>query len=110
MPSVTPEYLAEATRLVEARISRLRDLTYLEVQALPETDSIDAIIAGTQASITMFRYQDAFQLEGKTLLVVLAATPGLSGMTSFHIERGLLFSPSGPVRLATDIELQNSGG
>jgi hypothetical protein len=42
--------------------------------------------------------------------VVLIARHVLGGMASFHTERGLVFSPGGAPRDATDQELQNSGG
>jgi hypothetical protein len=110
MSSADPHYVAEATRLVEARIQELQRLKYLEASALPEADGIDIVITGKKASITTFRQDNAYQLEGKTLLVVLVAKPGFLGMSSFHIERGLVFSPHEEAREATALEIQNSGG
>jgi len=110
MARPTPEYIAEATRFVETKIHGLRQLSYAEASLLPEVDGADVVIAGQKASITTFRQTDAYQLGDKILVVVLAANPSFFGMTAFHIERGLVFSPTEPVRTATELELQNSGG
>lgn len=110
MARPTPEYIAEATDLVEKKIHGLRQLSYEQACLLPEVDGADVLIANQKASITTFRQTDVYQLEGKTLVVVLAAKPSFFGMTAFHIERGLVFSPAEPLRTATELELQNSGG
>lgn len=110
MARPTPEYIAGATSLVEAKIQALQNLSYEEASSLPEVEDADVVLAGNKASITTFRYADAYQLEGKTLIVVLAAKPSFFGMCSFHIERGLIFSPIESPRSATELELQNSGG
>ena len=91
MSRPTPEYIAEATALLEAKVQGLRRLTYAQACELPEAQGADALIADTKASITTHRHTDAYQLAGKTLIVVLAAKPSLFGMTAFHIERGLVF-------------------
>ncbi len=107
---LSPDYAPEASRLIEGRLAELRRLTLAEAAALPETNGSDTVISGVKASITTFRYLNPFQHEGSVLLVVLVAKPRWFGMASHHIERGLLFSPDGKVREATERELQNSGG
>ena len=107
---VSPDYAPEASRVIEARVGELRRLTLEEAAALPETNGVDTVISGVKASITTFRYLNPFQMEGSVLVVVLAARPMWLGMAAHHIERGLMFSPDGKVREATERELQNSGG
>lgn len=68
------------------------------------------VVAGFESSITTFRYNDAYQLDGNILIVVQAARPTMFGLAEQHIELGLVFSSTKPVRDATDTELQNSGG
>jgi hypothetical protein len=106
----SPGYAVEASRLLEDRLSQLRRLTLSEAAALPETNGVDTAISGEKASIATFRYLSPFQLEGSVLVVVLVARPRWFGMAAHHIERGLMFSPDGNVREATEHELQNSGG
>ncbi|XVJ69693.1 MAG: hypothetical protein HEQ39_08580 [Rhizobacter sp.] len=110
MTSPTPKYMAEATRMVEEQIRRLQKLNFEQACTLPKIDGLDLVIAETKTSITTLQYSDAYQLEGKILVVVLAATPSFFGMTAFHTERGLFFSTDEPTRSATEVELENSGG
>jgi len=110
MPTSKGAYIEAATRLVEARVKALSDLSFSQAAALPETDSAKFVIEGMASSITTFRYSDAYAIEGRVLVVVLAARPTLLGIAAQHIERGLVFSPYEAVRPATQLELQNSGG
>ena len=104
------EYKAEATRIIDGRITRLRQMAFAEAAALPEVSGEDVVIAGTKASVTVFRQHSPYQLEGRILVTVLVARERWFGMTAHHIERGLVFSSGADPREATDIELQNSGG
>jgi hypothetical protein len=110
MASIDPQYIAEASRLVDDRIKELERLTHAEAECLPEVTEMVTVIAGRKASITVFRQDDSYELEGKTLVVVLAATPVALGTGAHHVERGLVFSARDPARRATERELQNSGG
>jgi hypothetical protein len=103
-------YNEEAARIIEDRIKELRFMTFAEVATRPETSSEDQLIAGEKASVTVFRQDSPYQLDGRVLVTVLVAKSGWFGMTSYHIERGLVFSPGEQVREATETELQNSGG
>ncbi len=96
--------------MVVERIDALKALAFEQAASLPEAQGADFTIEGKQASVTTFRYTNAFGLDGKVLVVVLAARPSLLGMGSHHIEQGLVFSEDGHVRSASDVELQNSGG
>lgn len=99
-----------ALSIVQERIQQLRSLDFETAVELPEVDSVHTVIAGYESDVTTFRYNDAYQLSGKTLVVVSAARPTMLGMAEQHIELGLVYSPSEPVRDATETELQNSGG
>jgi len=103
-------YEEAATRLVVERLDALRSLTFEEAAALPPADGTDFTVGGQPASLTTFRYTDAYGLEGKVLVVVLAARPVVRGLGAHHIEQGLVFSPESGVRSATEAELRNSGG
>ncbi len=100
----------EAARLVDVAIGELRGLSFLKAQSLPGVTESDLNIGGREGTITTFRYIDAIAVEGKVLVVVLAATPTWMGMASHHVERGLVFSEHFPAREATQVELENSGG
>lgn len=104
------EYNAEANDIVGRRIEVLRQLTFAQAAALPETNGEDVVIAGSKASVTVFRQSSPYQLEGKILVTVLVARETWFGMSAHHTERGLVFSSEQEVREATEIELQNSGG
>lgn len=104
------EFALAALPIVRSRIDQLRTLDVQTAAALPEVESLALDIAGHKSSITVFRYNDAHQLEGKVLVVVLAARPTMFGLAQQHVELGLVFSTSEAVRDATITELQNSGG
>ncbi len=108
--NISVDFAEAALPLVQGRVEMLRTLGYKEACALPEVEGSDLLIEGMNASLTVFRHSDAYQLEDKTLVVVLAARPTMFGMGAQHVERGLVFAPDGSVRDATDLELQNSGG
>lgn len=101
---------AEAVRIIDDRLTALRRLTFAEAAALPEASSESTVVAGNEARIKVFRKDDAYQLDGKILLVVMVGKLIWFGMGSHQIDRGLVFSPDQPVRDATDIELLYSGG
>jgi hypothetical protein len=103
-------YNEEAARIIEDRIEELRIMTFAEAATLPETSSEDQLVAGEKASVTVFRQDSPYQLDGRVLVTVLVARSRWFGMISYHIERGLVFSPDEQVREATETELQNSGG
>ena len=103
-----PEYIGAATERIEERLRVLRHLTYEEVAELPEADGAEVMIADHIATITVFRYS-ADAPGGKILVVVQAAKPALLGAATRHIERGLVFSPNGSARDATDLELRDAG-
>lgn len=110
MRNRSAEFAQAALPMIHSRIEKLRTLDAQAAAALPEVGGVRMVIAGFESSITVFRYNDAYQLNGKTLVVVLAARPTMFGLPSQHIELGLVFSPTEPVRDATEKELQNSGG
>ncbi len=110
MRNVSLTFSEAALPLVQRRVDELRILGYTEACALPEAEGSDLLIEGLKASLTVFRYCNAYRLEEKTLVVVLAGRPTMFGMGAQHVERGLVFSRDGTVRDATDLELQNSGG
>lgn len=111
MMSKSTELFAKAARpVVRQRLSELSNLSYEEVAKLPEVSATDVVIAGMKASLSVFRQDNVYQLEGKTLVVILAARPTMFGMCQQHIEQGLVFSQKEPAREATELELQNSGG
>ena len=104
------KYREEVERVIDGRIRDLRGKSFDEASALPEVASEDCLFAGEKVSVTVFRQNSPYQLDGKVLITVLVAKPELLGMTSTHIERGLVFSPNEAVREATQDELQNTGG
>lgn len=103
-------YEKEAASTIVARIELLRRLTFAEVARLPEASGEDIVVAGQKASLTVFRQESPYQLSGKILVTVLVARERWFGMAAHHIERGLVFSSDEPIREATEIELQSSGG
>ncbi len=107
---IDPNYKAEADGIIESKIEQLRGLTYAQARALTEVASEEIVIAGIKASVTVFRQDSPYQLEGRTLAVVLVARERWFGMVAMHIEGGLVFSPGEATREATELELQNSGG
>jgi hypothetical protein len=110
MRSVSLAFSEAALPIVQRRVDDLRMLGYKEAFALPEAEGSDLLIGGMKASFTVFRYSNAWQLEEKILVVVLAARSTMFGMGAQHVERGLVFARGSGVRDATDLELQNSGG
>ena len=96
--------------LVEQKLAGLARLSYDQARQLPEVEGSDVDFSGVKASLTVFRQDDAYDLAGKILVLVVAARPTLMGIATQHVERGLVFSPSEPTREATQSEIRNSGG
>ena len=69
-------YNEEAARIIEDRIKELRIMTFAEAATLPETSSEDQLIAGEKASITVFRQDSPYQLDGRVLVTLLVARSG----------------------------------
>lgn len=66
-------YEVEAARVIKKRLDELRRLSYAEIQALSEAEGEEIVIAGTRVSLTVFRQEAPYQLEGRTLVTVLVA-------------------------------------
>ena len=96
--------------MIDQRINKLRELTYEEAAALPEAAGEEAQLAGVRCAITVFRQHDPCGPPNSIVVTVQAARRGFLGIASYHTERGLIFTPEGTVREASDRELQNSGG
>jgi hypothetical protein len=101
-------YQSEAVKVLEDRLNRLRLLSHADARALAEADSEDIVIAGAKASVTVFRQDDAYQLQGRTLVTLLVLRRWWFGLHTHHMTRGLVFSPDEATREATNLELQNS--
>jgi hypothetical protein len=103
-------YEVEAARVIKKRLDELRRLSYAEVQALSEAEGGGDRYCWYKGKPHRVPPGGPYQLEGRTLVTVLVARERWFGMTAYHIERGLVFSPDGTIREATTLELQNSGG
>ena len=100
----------EALSTIQSEVDRLKaGLTFAQARALPEAEGRDIVIAGKEVQLTTFRQAELRFLKGDVLITVQVARFGLGGMTSYHTERGLIFSPHSPPRDATDDELMESG-
>ncbi|MCG2584172.1 hypothetical protein [Massilia sp. TS11] len=101
----------DASRILEERVSSLRTLTYERAIGFPETSEEETIVvAGKRCKLIVFRQPGPEELTDSILITVLLSRSGLLGITQYHTERGLLFSPANPVREATDMELLQNGG
>jgi hypothetical protein len=107
---VDATYQAQADREIELRISKLRLLSYREVAELPIEAGEEALLAGAKSSITVFTLRGPYTQSNSLLVAVQVARRGVLGVASYYTERGLIFSPDAPVREATELELQNTGG
>ena len=96
--------------MIDQRIGELRALTFEEAAALPEASGEDTRLAGARCAVTVFRQRDPYELPNSILVTVQVARRGLLGIVSYHTERGLIFTPQGTIREASELELQNSGG
>ena len=103
-------YEREANRIIEKHLSKLCLLSYEDALKLPESDGHDCSVASLDASVTVFRQTSPYGLDGQVLVTVLVARSIFAGMFQKHIEKGLVFSPNAATRVATEIELQNTGG
>lgn len=103
-------YQLEADALIRSRIAQLRTLTFAKAAALPETAAEERVILKRRCALTVFVQHSPYLLSDQTLVTVQVARLGVLGVSSYHIERGLVFSPDGSIRDATEEELQNSGG
>jgi hypothetical protein len=102
-------YQLEVDALIRSRIAQLRTLTFAQAAALPETVGEERIILNRKCTLTVFVQLSPYLLSEQTLATVQGARLGVLGV-SYHVEGGLVFSPDGSIRDATEEELQNSGG
>jgi len=101
------EFAAEAQRIIAARLSPLRLLSYEQASAIaPVSDEQDVVVAGCKCQVATFAQ---VLVGGDVLIVVLVARPSFLGI-SRHTDGGLVFSPQKSVRDATDEEIRNNGG
>ena len=98
---------AEATRILERHIARLKALSFEQAQVLPEA-SDERDVEHSPYAVTVFAQRDLPGFENAILVTVQLARK--SGLASYHTERGLIFSPAHPPREASREELRNSGG
>ena len=94
----------EITELIDTWILRLREKSFKEVAALPETIEENVLLHGKQCGLTTYVQKLG---SGDLLVTVQFASPILFGLGSQHRERGLVFSPSNRVREATSQELHD---
>ena len=102
--------MTEALRVIQARMDVLkRSLDFAVAMALPPAQSEDIVIVGREAQLTTFCQKDQ-PSPGQVLVTTQIARHSLGGVTSLRLEQGLVVSPDGLVRAATDDELLASGG
>ena len=97
----------EIEDLLAARISEMRAMSFNEAALLAEATSEEVSLAGQACALSVFRLQVATDA---VLVVVQISRRGISGVTSYHSERGLVFEQGGIVREASSQELLASGG
>jgi hypothetical protein len=66
-------------------------------------------VAGREVQLTIYRQAAVRSLGRQVLVTVQLARHALGGVVSFHIEKGIVFSPEAPARDATEQELLDSG-
>jgi hypothetical protein len=102
-------YKAEVAQAMEARITRLKQLTFEQAASLPESAAEEAVLGGSKCTFTVFRQQNRDGLPNTVLVTVQVARRRLLIMGE-PPERGVVFTPEGAAREATVLELCNSGG
>jgi len=107
---VDASYQAQVDCEIERFISKLRQLSYDEAAELPTEVGEDIRLSGAKCSVTVFTLRGPYSQPNSLLIAVQVARHGALGIASYHTERGLVFSSDAPVREATELELQNSGG
>jgi hypothetical protein len=108
--NLAEEFRSEALCAIDAQIASLRaTLDFTAASSLPHARSLDIVLAGREAQLTIFRQNDQ-PSPGKILVTAQVARHSLGGVTSLHFEKGLVISPDGVLREATDLELLISGG
>jgi hypothetical protein len=108
--TLAEKFREEATGVARELAARLREtLTFAEAILLPESNSQDIVVAGKEAQLTIYRQVGVSSQDGQVLVTVQVARHALGGVVSFHIEKGIVFSPTVPARDATEKELLASG-
>jgi len=76
-------YQEEAARVIEARIQKLRLMSFAEAMELPEISSEEELlIADEKARVMVFRQHGPDQLEGRVLVTVLVSRSVWLGIAS----------------------------
>jgi len=102
-------YKAEIAQAMEARIARVRQLTFAQAALLPEASAEEAVVGGSECTFTIFRQQNLDALPNAVLVTVQVARRRILVMGE-PPERGVIFTSDGAVREATDREIRDSGG
>lgn len=104
--NINAVFEAQAERLLQERVGNLQRLSYAEVSALPDAAGTEIMVSGQPCQLTVF----VQPVSMGTLVVAQVAKRGVSGLSSLHQERGLVFEPDGLVREASEHELLSTGG
>lgn len=109
--SLADKFREEALVMVQKHLDELRStLSYQDALSLPAVACQDIVVAGKEALLTIYRQADLPFLAGQVLVTAQIARHALGGVTSFQIEKALVFSPQDPPRAASDQELADSRG
>ena len=104
--AIAARFNEEAARVLQQHVEHFKTLSHEDALRLPDARCEDIVISGKEVQLTIFRQANIASLKGQVLVTVQLARFGLGGVTSYQMEKGLVFSAGAPPRDATDEELQ----
>jgi hypothetical protein len=99
----------DADRFLEERVRQLRVLSWLDASRLPDSAHERVFIGGSACELTTFRQAGVLPEPQAILVTIQLARPRCFGALGDLVEKGLVFRPGAPARLATAAELLESG-
>ena len=106
----TDNFENEARTTAENKIAELRKHSFSDVTDLPGAVLDDIVVGNKEVQMTVFKQQGIPALGESILITVQLTRAGLGGVINYQLELGLVFSPDGEVRDATEEELLATGG
>lgn len=106
----TMTFQRAADQILDERIELLRVLRFEAASALPEADQTEVVVGDVRCGLCVFRQSALAGLPGSVLVTVQISRRHALGFFQTHVEKGLVFSPDGSVREASQAELLDSGG
>ena len=85
-------------------------MSFGDASALPWASIEDVVVLDKEVQLTVFQQAGLPRAPEAILVTIQLLRAGLGGTINFKLERGLVFTPDGSIREATEGELEATRG